>query len=66
MRMSAIIKYGRICQCCGGTAPEVKINVDHIKPRKTRTELCLSISNLQVLYNLCNLGKGNTFDNDLR
>ncbi len=67
LRMQAIIKYGSICQCCGNTpANGIVINVDHIKPRKTHPELALEISNLQILCNACNHGKGNWDQTDWR
>jgi 5-methylcytosine-specific restriction endonuclease McrA len=58
--MEALKKYGTRCQCCGATpADGVKMNVDHIKPRKLFPQLALDISNLQVLCEVCNHGKGN-------
>jgi 5-methylcytosine-specific restriction endonuclease McrA len=60
VRMEAIKKYGSRCQCCGATpADGVKMNVDHIKPRKLYPALALDINNLQVLCEECNHGKGN-------
>lgn len=60
VRMEALKKYGNRCQCCGATpANGVRINVDHIKPRKLFPSLALSLSNLQVLCEDCNHGKGN-------
>jgi 5-methylcytosine-specific restriction endonuclease McrA len=37
----------------------VRINVDHIKPRKLFPHLALSLDNLQTLCSPCNHGKGN-------
>ena len=52
---------------CGRTRRDgIIINVDHIKPRKTHPHLALEPSNLQVLCNECNLGKGNKFKTDWR
>lgn len=67
VRMQALIKHGRKCQCCGAT-PEsgAIINVDHIKPRKTHPELALTLNNLQVLCHECNHGKGNWSSYDFR
>lgn len=67
LRMEAILKYGRKCQCCGST-PETGaiINVDHIKPRKLFPQLALELSNLQVLCHECNHGKGNWDQTDWR
>jgi 5-methylcytosine-specific restriction endonuclease McrA len=60
LRMEAIKKYGRRCQCCGATPHDgAKIHVDHIKPRKIFPELALDIKNLQILCHECNHGKGN-------
>jgi 5-methylcytosine-specific restriction endonuclease McrA len=60
VRMEALKKYGSRCQCCGATpADGVKMNVDHIKPRKLFPHLALSLDNLQVLCEPCNHGKGN-------
>lgn len=59
VRMQAIKKYGPRCQCCGASAPAVVIHVDHIKPRRIFPELALSLSNLQILCEDCNHGKGN-------
>lgn len=60
VRMQALTKYGARCQCCGATPGDgTKMNVDHIKPRKIFPELALDLSNLQVLCDACNHGKGN-------
>lgn len=67
LRMEVLKKYGAKCQCCGATAEDgVRINVDHIKPRRTHPHLCLDIRNLQVLCNPCNHGKGNWDRTDWR
>jgi 5-methylcytosine-specific restriction endonuclease McrA len=60
LRMQALKKYGAKCMCCGAT-PQIGavMNVDHIKPRKLFPELALDITNLQILCNECNHGKGN-------
>ena len=42
------------------------MNVDHIKPRKKYPELALDKSNLQVLCEECNHGKGNWDETDWR
>lgn len=67
LRLEALLKHGRKCQCCG-TSPETGavLNVDHIKPRKTHPELALTLSNLQVLCHDCNHGKGNWNTTDFR
>ena len=65
--MEALKKYGPRCQCCGATpADGVRINVDHIKPRKHYPELALDVENLQVLCEECNHGKGNWDTTDWR
>lgn len=67
LRMQAIKKYGRRCQCCGATpAYGVVIHVDHIKPRRKYPELALEINNLQILCEICNHGKGNWDETDWR
>lgn len=46
------------CQCCGGMASDgLSLHVDHIKPRSRFPELELSLDNLQILCEDCNLGK---------
>lgn len=60
VRMQALKKYGSRCQCCGATpADGLRMNVDHIKPRKLFPQLALDVTNLQVLCEVCNHGKGN-------
>lgn len=61
LRMVAIKKYGNSCNCCGAKKDKNKgiiLHVDHIKPRSKFPKLQLELSNLQVLCNLCNVGKG--------
>jgi len=49
---------GRCC-CCGASAKDgVQLHVDHIKPRSRYPELELSLDNMQVLCEDCNMGKG--------
>jgi 5-methylcytosine-specific restriction endonuclease McrA len=60
LRMQALLKYGSKCMCCGATPDKgFVMNVDHIKPRKLFPALALEISNLQILCEACNHGKGN-------
>lgn len=67
LRMEALKKYGAKCQCCGATPNDnVRMNVDHIKPRKIYPELALDINNLQILCEECNHGKGNWDQTDWR
>ncbi|MFM2254144.1 MAG: hypothetical protein RJB68_2481 [Pseudomonadota bacterium] len=66
-RMHAFVRYGNRCQCCGASpGGGVVLNVDHIKPRKTHPHLALNLTNLQVLCDTCNLGKGNWDATDWR
>jgi hypothetical protein len=58
VRYQALVKHGAACQCCGATrADGVKLHVDHIKPRSKYPELELSLDNLQILCEPCNMGK---------
>lgn len=67
LRMVALKKYGAQCQCCGASPNTGAVmNVDHIKPRRIYPELALELSNLQVLCNACNHGKGSWDDTDWR
>jgi len=62
--MNAIKQYGRKCMCCGAT--DSPIHVDHIKPRSKHPELELELSNLQILCEDCNMGKGGWDQTDWR
>jgi hypothetical protein len=64
LRYKALLQHGRQCMACNKTTG--KIHVDHIKPRSKYPELELSLSNLQVLCEDCNLGKSNTDETDWR
>lgn len=67
LRMLVITKRGARCECCGATPNDgIRINVDHIKPRKLFPDLALVESNLQVLCDDCNHGKGNWDQTDWR
>ena len=66
LRYEVIKKYGRTCLACGAKAPEVKIQVDHIKPRSKFPELTWDINNLQILCMECNRGKLDLDDTDFR
>lgn len=60
LRMRVLVRCGARCQCCGQSAKDgIVIHVDHIKPRRLFPELALDESNLQVLCEVCNHGKGN-------
>ena len=55
------------CQCCGqGQHEGVVLCVDHIESRKKRPDLALTVANLQVLCNDCNMGKGSVDNTDWR
>jgi 5-methylcytosine-specific restriction endonuclease McrA len=68
LRFAALRKYGFECMACGRSkrVHGVVIHVDHIKPRSKFPELELTLSNLQVLCEDCNLGKSNLSQDDLR
>jgi hypothetical protein len=67
VRMRVLEKHGAKCQCCGRTPRDgITITVDHIKPRTRYPELALTESNLQILCNECNHGKGNWSERDWR
>lgn len=59
LRYEALLLHGAKCLCCGASRADGKqIHVDHIKPRSAFPQLQWDISNLQVLCEDCNLGKG--------
>jgi hypothetical protein len=59
LRYKALVTYGAKCKCCGATRADGKtLHVDHIKPRSRFPHLALTLSNLQVLCEDCNIGKG--------
>jgi hypothetical protein len=61
------IERGRRCECCGATpATGARIITDHIKPIRKYWHLRLQRSNLQVLCDDCNLGKGSRDETDFR
>jgi 5-methylcytosine-specific restriction endonuclease McrA len=68
LRMEVIKDRGARCECCGSTPQKdgIVINVDHIKPRRLFPELALEKTNLQVLCDVCNHGKGNWDHTDWR
>lgn len=66
LRYDALKLHGRKCQCCGATPESSILHVDHIKPRSKYPELQLSIDNLQVLCEDCNIGKSNLHEDDFR
>jgi len=67
VRYKALTAHGGVCQCCGARASLGRpLHVDHIKPRSLYPDLQLEISNLQVLCDDCNLGKGARDQTDWR
>jgi 5-methylcytosine-specific restriction endonuclease McrA len=55
------------CQLCGRNKHDnIRLHVDHIKPRSKYPRLQLREDNLQVLCNECNIGKSNTDETDWR
>lgn len=67
------VRYHRLvmsrgcCECCGqGGSPDNPLHVDHIKPRSKYPEIALTVSNLQVLCQDCNIGKGDWDETDWR
>ncbi len=66
LRFRVLRKYAFQCMACGRSPPEVKIHVDHIKPRSKYPKLELDFDNLQLLCADCNIGKNNYSEEDLR
>lgn len=73
LRVKVLQQYGARCMCCGATpghetvgGEPVMIVVDHIKPLSKRWDLRLDRSNLQVLCQECNQGKGAWDETDFR
>jgi hypothetical protein len=60
------LERGRKCECCGASAPAVRIHTDHVKPIRHHWELRLDRANLQVLCEDCNMGKGSRDETDFR
>ena len=59
LRYLALQKHGPTCQCCGASSRDgARIHVDHIVPRYKNPALSLVLSNLQILCEDCNIGKG--------
>ena len=67
VRYDALRLHGGACQCCGARpVAGHPLHVDHIKPRSRFPELALVVTNLQVLCEDCNLGKGARDETDWR
>lgn len=57
-RYRALLQSCGRCEACGRGKAETRLHVDHIKPRSRYPHLALEVTNLQVLCEDCNLGKG--------
>jgi 5-methylcytosine-specific restriction endonuclease McrA len=73
LRMKVLKERGARCECCGVTPADtdmsgkpVKICVDHIKPLARYWHLRLEKTNLQILCDECNQGKGAWDETDWR
>lgn len=66
VRYAALVRHKGRCMACGASGANVRLHVDHIKPRARYPELALEISNLQILCEPCNLGKGCWDETDWR
>lgn len=60
------VERGRKCECCGARAPDVRVHTDHVKPIRKHWHLRLVRSNLQILCEDCNMGKGSRDETDFR
>ena len=67
LRYAALVRHGGRCQCCGeSSATGSVLHVDHIKPKSLHPQLALTLDNLQVLCEACNVGKSNRDSTDWR
>lgn len=67
LRYQALKRDGGKCACCGRSRKDgVVMHVDHIKPKSRYPQLAFDLSNLQVLCDDCNLGKGAHDETDWR
>ena len=67
LRYAVLQARGAVCECCGASRKDgVRIHVDHIKPRFRFPHLELAVSNMQVLCEPCNMGKGSRYETDWR
>jgi 5-methylcytosine-specific restriction endonuclease McrA len=67
LRYKALVECGAVCQCCGARRQDgVALHVDHIKSRSKYPRLQFTLSNLQVLCEHCNIGKGAVDETDWR
>jgi len=73
LRMEVLKERGARCECCGASplhkdmnGDPVKICVDHIKPLSRFWDKRLDKTNLQILCDECNMGKGAWDETDWR
>jgi 5-methylcytosine-specific restriction endonuclease McrA len=67
LRYSALAASDGRCQCCGASAAEgAQLRVDHIQPISQAPHRKADPTNLQVLCNDCNWGKGGWDQTDWR
>ena len=67
LRYKVLVAAMGKCECCGASSKSAAVlHVDHIKPRSKFPELALEFSNMQVLCEMCNIGKSNKDDTDWR
>lgn len=68
LRVRVMERYDCKCMMCGRNPKThgIVIHVDHIKPRSKHPQLSLEFSNLQLLCEDCNMGKGNKHETDWR
>lgn len=60
VRYRALKLYSAKCVVCNRDRSDgLKLHVDHIIPRSKAPHLSLEITNLQIMCEDCNLGKGN-------
>jgi 5-methylcytosine-specific restriction endonuclease McrA len=56
----------RRCRCCGATAAQTRLVVDHVLSVREHWDRRLDPTNFQILCNDCNLGKGSRDATDFR
>jgi 5-methylcytosine-specific restriction endonuclease McrA len=66
LRYTVLLERGARCECCGASGKTARICVDHIKPIRKYWKLRLTKSNLQILCEDCNMGKGSHDTTDWR
>lgn len=67
LRYQALLRSNGHCECCNSSKLDgAVLRVDHIKPIRTHPHLMKELSNLQVLCNRCNWGKGSWDETDWR